>query len=272
MNKSPLNIFTWMLLAYSFVTLIVNMRIDVLLYAVAVAIFMGLAYAVSKYLLKIPTSWQNIVISACILFLVVDPLTGVEGYGILALIVLMFLLVKRLRYKGMPIVNPIVGGMLLASLILLAFSRNFFDSWWGTAYLGSWNLLWLLPVVVAGVKYFRKYYIAISFFLAYTILFWITGKMSPVFLVTTGTLYFAAGIMMSEPKTSPAPTNEQIAFGIIGGLVTFLCALWIENLALLWGIAITNLLFVGWKIIRQKMQAATPAAAIPPITPITPQN
>jgi len=208
---------------------------------------MAIIYLTTKYLFKKKPSWENYTISAMILFLVLNPGFDMKGNFLALFPVLFFFIGKFIRHKSTPIINPIVFGLLVPYLIFLALDKFLFITWWGAAYMGSKSLLWLAPVVIYGAYKFRKYYLVITYILSYALLSFLFHDISPLYLLGTGSLYFAGAIMLAEPKTSPSKTTEQIGFGLFAGIASILFTFWSAAVPLIMGIATMNAGFFLWK-------------------------
>ena len=155
----------------------------------------------------------------------------------------------------MPILNPVAAGLFgvfLLALIsnwILSFTNiqnNYisapFVSWWGAAYLGYWSILFLLPALYVATITIPKWKYFLSFFGTFLILQYSLFGYNDYFILT-GTLYFAIGIMALEIKTSPIKTNEQIIFGITGGIILIISNMYLHYYPILSAILILNLLF-----------------------------
>jgi hypothetical protein len=133
------------------------------------------------------------------------------------------------EFKKMPIINPVVAGLLGAILLLdinplIPESWDFgsiFISWWGTNFAGYISLALIAIWIMFGLKKWRKYNVLISFLIAHGIIILFRGE--PLgfleFIYTDATIYFFAAIMLIEPKTSPLKKDHQIAYGIFAALL-----------------------------------------------------
>ena len=146
--------------------------------------------------------------------------------------------------------NPVVFGISISYLILLLSGQFLFVTWWGAAYRNWLSLLFLAPVAIYGAYSFRKLWLAAFYVLTYGLLGTFLLGLNPFYLFGTGTLYFAGAIMLLEPKTSPILKKEQIIFGVVAGILTFIFSRIPQTLPFVMGIAVTNLLWTGKKALR----------------------
>ena len=137
MGRNPLSIFTYGLLFYALVTLGFNLDVPHLFHALAVALLFGIAYLVMRFAMKTRIDWRNFMISGIIMFLLIEPEIGALEYTFLTLAVFLVVIAKSIRYKGQPIVNPVVFGISISYLILLLSGQFLFVTWWGAAYRNS---------------------------------------------------------------------------------------------------------------------------------------
>ncbi|HLC95932.1 MAG TPA: hypothetical protein VJH97_01250 [Candidatus Nanoarchaeia archaeon] len=248
---TPTILFTLLLGAYALITLILRFSQDILIHALVIGIVFSLVFIISRKLLKKKFSGVHIVISALILFLLVSPGSTLKDHLFIGLIGALFLGFKFLRYKSMPIVNPIVLALIAAYFVTKLFSEYILISWWGTAYLNGVSIFFLLPAVGYAIYKFRKYGVFFSFFVAYSIVSLLSGQgILPV--ITNGTWYFLAGVMLLEPKTSPVKLRDQVWFGGAAGILAFVFLKYDILSPLLLSIAAVNALFLLQKVMRSR--------------------
>lgn len=161
---------------------------------------------------------EHRIITALILFLLFDPLFSWWIFILLG--VTTELLQRLLRVPGGPVFNPAA----LTAFVMSFF--GFFPSWWGTNFSPrlplieegiSIAVLITLPLASYVVYKYKKHWISIAAVLAFTLVYVILLKESPLFIVLDGTLIFFLLVMAVEPKTTPILQKEQVIFGIIVG-------------------------------------------------------
>lgn len=240
--RNPSFIFLLLLTSYLIVATFVSFNYEHTVLSIIFLIVMLIShFLIDKYYKKI--SFVNTLLSIEIIYLIYFFTSLVE---VLLVIVLFWLLRLFLRYKSMPIINPVVATLLGTYIVTLLVSLPTpFVSWWGSAFLGSWSLLFLAPVVAYGLHRFRKYYYFFFLLLSYILVDTILNGFS-WFAFSTGTLYFALGIMFLEIKTSPTRKMDQIVIGILGGIfLVFSYKLF--TYPILIAIAFTNVIFFAKK-------------------------
>lgn len=117
--------------------------------------------------------------------------------------------------------------------------------------------------IVLGLRKWRKYPAFFSFLIAYAVTFIIL--MVPnlrfdlpwealQFTYTDATIYFMAGIMLIEPKTSPLKKSHQIGYGAVGGVLNIILIFMTITYPLLWTIVGANVFNLGirWWMLRPK--------------------
>ncbi len=211
--RNQSSIFFLLLTCYLFVATFVSFNYQHVMLSIIFLVVMLIShFLIEKYYKKV--SLVNTLLSIEIIYLIYFFTSLVE---VLLVIVLFWLLRLFLRYKSMPIINPVVAALLVTYIMTLLVSLPTpFVSWWGSAFLGSWSLLFLAPVVAYGLYKFRKYYYFFFLLLSYLLVDTVFNGFS-WFAFSTGTLYFALGIMFLEIKTSPTRKMDQIVIGILGG-------------------------------------------------------
>ena len=238
--KSPPYIFAYLLSFYTLATLILNFSINNLVFLLTVLVLFVIGtYAIKKINKRLP--YVDSIISGLILFLILDPLT--PWFEIL-IIMILFVLLKLLRSKNMPIFNPIVVAIIAYYFLalLLPWINTPFVSCWGTAYMNWVSIVFLLPALLYSLYQFKKYYYFIAIFLSFLIIEALFNGFNEFYLIT-GTLYFAIGIMFLEIKTSPTKRNDQIIIGVIAGLVLFIFNQMLIPYPILFTILSANLIF-----------------------------
>ncbi len=126
------------------------------------------------------------------------------------------------RLKFGHIFNPATLGLLVA----LAFF-NLGDEWWAAIGFNFLGLIIPISVILILANYkAMKLRVSIPFLIVVAALYYITDFVkitSPIGILSFVNVlpFYFAFIMLSEPKTSPYKTNEQIVFGISLAILYF---------------------------------------------------
>lgn len=172
-----------------------------------------------KSLVK-PTRWEHRAITALILFLLFDALF--PWWVFLAVGLITEVVQRFVRLPTGPIANPAATGALALSLF------GQFPTWWGVNFgprfamvPGNPSLIMILTVLIAGyvASKYHKLPIAAAATVAFSIVYFLIFKSSPLALLLDGTFAFFLLVMVVEPKTSPAIQQQQIAYGAVVGIV-----------------------------------------------------
>lgn len=186
----------------------------------------------------IKKSYANTLVSALILFMVINYTLGGGQYLTLILATLITMTARFfLRFRGLPIFNPVALGLVITFLLakLIPALPDPFISWWGTSYqlhlLGenviyhfSLALFFVLVWIFFGLYKWRKYPILLTFLgghLIFQLLFLALGNIEASFFeftFTDATTYFFASVMLVEPRTSPMVKKQQIIYGLVAVL------------------------------------------------------
>jgi hypothetical protein len=218
--KNPMFVFVLGLTLFSAGALLYNLRPPVFALLVSVALGAAIAYLGLKYLQPKGHWAGNTLVSGLIAFLLLNPALSVNFESMAWAFlggVLVVLAKLGPKYKRQVIFNPAALGLIILSgLLTLVYGTDAllptFVSWWGTDYAGLWALVILAPLVSFAAYKFRKLYLVISFLVFNAIWLYVNGGFQAlVYPYTTGALYFMAGIMLLEPKTSPIKKSWQIA-------------------------------------------------------------
>lgn len=269
LKLNPTQQITLILALLSIGGLIANPKLQVLWHLLATLGFGLILFWIFKAISKKPKNIYNTVISCLIIFLVLN--YGFQTSDLIYALVTTFITISSkffLNVKGLPVINPVVLGLLTtywgSKLLGLAPA---FISWWGASYkIPVSGLSWPIPAsliivavwIIFGLRKWRKFWIFGSFLITYIaaiLIFWNpngeTMKMDTIkFIFTDSTIYFLAGIMLIEPKTSPILRNQQIIFGILAGV--FICGYFFFGLPQfdLVAIAAANLYFFCTKYLK----------------------
>ena len=227
MKVSPLKLFAGLLTAYAAVTFLIKYSEAVLSHALVIYITAAIVFLVWRSVAGKKVLPYNTLISANIIFLTLHP--SLIGTPSIVAAIIAFLCigtvfdVKFIFRKGM-VVNPAVGALFVVAVLALfiPYINEMTVSWWGTSYNGGLSILLMAPAVFVAVKYFRKYWVFGAYIISYVALTaLIKGFDTLQFTLLDGTMYFLAGIMLIEPKTSPVKPKEQITFGILAAILIF---------------------------------------------------
>lgn len=259
-----------------------NFNSKLLLHLASTLGFGLILFYIFKFISKKEKNIWNTIISCLILLLVLNFAFGTKDI-VLALIATFITIFSKffLEPKGMPIINPVVLGLLVTFLIakIIPALDPVFISWWGASYklsLAS-NFIVDLPLtlmaiwIVWGLPQWRKLPILISFLIFHAILILLINIKDPEiwnflkYSFTTGTIYFFTAIMLIEPKTSPILKKDQIIFALIAA-ITYNLLLYIKAPHFdLFAIAAANLYFFFYKFFKFKKPAqASPQPPTPP--------
>lgn len=163
----------------------------------------------------VPTNRETWLITALILFFVLQPVTGKASAVAMILAGALSSLSKFLIAPlGKHIFNPAAFAAAFVSLLGLLSS-----TWWvGTSALWPFTLI----LAVAVVYKIRRYTLALSFVAATVLIqsiqFAMVGQpllQGLISVVTASPLLFLGGIMLTEPSTMPPSRSHQAVFGVI---------------------------------------------------------
>ncbi len=216
---TQLHLFVAFLLVYALCALFYNLSWEVVsFFGVVMGTALGGFYLL-KFLTKKPKNILNSVISGLILFLTLHYGPDVQALWIGAAAMGMILVYKFfLQYKGISWVNPVVFGLLFAHFI------GGFVSWWGAAFAGYWSLGLVLIWCLFGLRKWMKHKIALLFLVgSFAVIWMLRGWEVTQFVFTDATIYFLAGVMLVEPKSSPVLQKQQIPYALVALLVYHGC-------------------------------------------------
>jgi hypothetical protein len=222
--KNPLKVFTLGLFVFALGAIAYNWRLPVWGLIASVSLGGGLGYFLLQKLHSRGHQLSNIIVTLLIALLLLNPALTFDWVSLAWTFlggVLVVLAKLGPKYKGQIIFNPAAFGLIiLSTLLLLVYGSDAllptFISWWGTDYFGSWPLVILIPLILYGALKFRKLYLLFAF-LGFNALWILTtaGFEGLVYPFTSGMLYFLAGVMILEPKTSPIHKYWQIAAALV---------------------------------------------------------
>jgi len=223
--KNPMLVFGIGLAVFAAGALFYNPRLSVFILLASVLAGSGVAYAFLKYIQpKGGHLFINTVVSTLIAFLLLNPALSLSfenvAWAFLGGAAVILAKVGP-QFKRQVIFNPAALGLLGLSLLMTLVYGNdallpTFVSWWGTDFGGYLALIILLPLISYAAYKFRKIYL-VTAFLAFNAvwLYFYGGVEALVYPYITGTLYFLAGVMLLEPKTSPTKKIGQIVAALV---------------------------------------------------------
>lgn len=202
-----------------------------------------LCYQVEKQILNHSgVRLSNLLVSTGIILVILHP--TMKWWCIYAVLAITWLIRITVRSRSKPIFNPAAAGLVVAYLVTVllvlfgVLDEPVFVSWWGADLqfrflednpLFEMASLTLLTAMVYLSLRFRRGSIGGAFFLTYLVLMlgfisFSTGSLSFAigYQLVTGSVAFMAFIMTTEPKTSPVKQQEQIIWGVSGGLLVFI--------------------------------------------------
>ncbi|MBT4936832.1 hypothetical protein HON22_02845 [Candidatus Peregrinibacteria bacterium] len=253
---NPLATVVTLLGLYTLSALVLNFSSSLFIQVLIIFITALISYYGFLFLSGKHKMLSNSIITTCILFLLLSPgETYIEFLYPLFAVLTAFFIKFFIEYKNLHPINPAVGGLLILILIpIISSMPEPFISWWGAAFNGSWSLLLLSPILLYVLFKFKKYGIFLSFIVSYFMLQYFLGTSMDVmkFYITTGTLYFMAGVMLVDPKTSPIIMREQIVFGIFAGVLFGMLQYHSISYSELLSIGIMNFLFFVFTLVCKR--------------------
>lgn len=218
---SPIQETALFLGAYSLLAIGLNLKEEVFLHLLATVLWAGVLYWIFSFTTAKHKNIWNTLVTSEILFLILHYGGGAQAFW-LAFLATTFAVTQKFffEYKGSPVINPTVFGILVVSVIsaLSVQLETPFVSWWGVSFAGigaylslGLMLLWILT----GLRRWNKVPVILSFLVVNAIAMLLRGESmgSLQFVYTDATLYFLTGIMLIDPKTSPLNRKDQMIFG-----------------------------------------------------------
>lgn len=245
---SKVNIFLLLLILYSIIVVLYNFNniTNILIHLTSLLVLGIIGLCIEKIFLKKSLKVNTFLISLIIIFLLLHYLPYTLNIFIIHLLVIIGLfLVKTIRVRNKPIMNPVVFSLIFACLVIFLIpSIDFvFISWWGASFAGIYGTLILLPVVLYAGYAFRKFPTIIAFILTILLIASLTQNSYQQIL----SLLFFTGVMLIEIKTSPVKIGEQVIYGF-GGAVLVLYMPSILNIdSHILALAAINLLYLVYR-------------------------
>jgi len=166
--------------------------------------------------LDAPATAESSIITALILFLVMQPAQSAKDLLVIFLVSLVAILSKYVfAINKKHIFNPAV-----VAAVVFGFSANWGATWWVAN-------LYMMPIVcIAGfliVKKIRRFPLFFACILGFFISFYFINGFESFFpslktILISWPLIFFATIMLTEPSTLPPHKNQQIIYGLLIGL------------------------------------------------------
>lgn len=181
-----------------------------------------ICYLLNKLLskiLKIPSNFESVFITALILSLIITPIRKLDDFPFLLLSAVFAISSKYLlTINKKHLFNPSALGVFISGIIL---ARG--ASWW----VGNfWMAFFVLISGILIVKKIKKFDLVLSFFLVYFLLIaglsLLRGTDPAAILknlILDSPVLFFAFIMLTEPQTSPSTQKNKIFFGSFTGLL-----------------------------------------------------
>ena len=219
--SSPYSQFVLFLVVLSACAIINTPQAITSLVVILIVSFM-LTKIIEKFITQKKKMKLSILATSLIFFLVWNPTNDLTGHLLTAFLVAFVIIYKYFgQIKGMSIFNPAALALLLGSLISQSgfFDTNTFVSWWGTDFGGGISLVIILCWCIFGLRKWGKLPLALSFFLTFIAVTFFKNSDIAIFNLTHSTLYFAAGVMLIDPKSSPLKKYEQIYYGALTAIL-----------------------------------------------------
>lgn len=248
--ENPFKVFTVGLILFCLGAIAYNWRLPVWALVASVTVGSLMGYFILKKLQPRGHLMTNTIVTFLIALMLINPALDLTLEALLWGVLggLLVILAKLgPNFKKTLIFNPAALGLLVWSFLLfLVYGGEamlpLFVSWWGADYASPYPLLLLIPLILyAGFK-FRKQYLLLTFLIVNAL--WIafnSGVAELVYPYTSGMIYFMAGVMLIEPKSSPTNKFWQIGAGIVAvGTYRLIGNLGFTNVEL-WAIIAVNL-------------------------------
>ncbi len=214
--KNPMIQFVGLLGVVVLGALYFNPRIEVWAHAGLVTGFLILWAALFSTLFKVKKNFWSTLIEAFMLLLLMHPPSELDVNSVLIIAGTTLVVVASrflILYRKQVIFNPVALGLIVASFF------GAFGSWWGMTYGDGFSLIAIGMLVLFAVWKMKKFWLGATFLLLNLVLLAATGEAQSLsYVYTDSTIYFFAGIMLMEPKTSPRHIPLQILSGVLAAL------------------------------------------------------
>ncbi len=253
----PTKFFAGILIIMSVLAIGFNFHKHSLLHFIATLGLGLILYAVYGALSGKRKNLWNTVITCLIIFFLLDYGSGNMDmfYSLFATFIAMTMKFF-LDWKGSPVINPAVAGLLLTVGLaaIIPNADSVFISWWGASFQGWISLVVVALWMVIGIKKWSKWPAVLSFLIAHAAILILRGmeRETLEFIFSDSTIYFMASFMLIEPKTSPIAKKEQIVFGLIAALTLNFFMQAGLSYGELFAIGFANVSFALMRIIRKK--------------------
>lgn len=221
---------------------------------------MGFFHFISHSVLVKKLSFQNTLICASILTLLLSPPQTILDWFILFFIAGILMSIRSfIRYNHTPIFNPVV-----LSLLGLTWTSYFIENniyvWWqwvNYAFTLAWysipfaTLISLIASILLVISMKKTLYF-LWFFITFALLWsYLLSVDTMKYILFDGTIYFFFGIMVCEPKTS-VNGKWQVVFGCLLGLILTALLYYKVSFAYILVIAIINIIFFSYKFLKNQ--------------------
>lgn len=254
LKLTKVNIFLYLLVMYTIGAILFNLSdITILLSNLASLVILTIVGYCIFYVCKLKSpEFNTFLISILIIFLILFPDTyNLELFLVHLLLIIGLFLVKYIRFKRKPIINPAVFAFIFVGILAL-FIPNIslvFMSWWGGGFGGYIGFFLLLPAVLYAGYAFKKWPTLIAFFITQSLILVMFKNIEvSVFSITL----FLAGIMLIELKTSPLKMYEQIVYGIGGALLVAYTPSLLDIDSHILAIAFANIIYFTYRELKPK--------------------
>ncbi len=269
----PIKTFTLFLTALAVAASVRNFSEWVLLHLASTLGFALILYWFYSFISNKHKNIWNTIATALILFLLIH---YPQSYAdILAPLLATFFAITHkffIEYKGSPVLNPSVAALLLTAAIMAILPGVDlpFISWWGASFgpsvqLGMWSLSLSLGIsllwLIFGLRLWVKYPTVFAFIAVHLLVLMFREQGSDFlrYTLTDATVYFLAGAMLIEPKSSPIRPNQQLLFGGFAALTYNLFLQYQVPYAGLFCIGAANLLSLAFSTVASKRQVNSKA-------------
>lgn len=179
------------------------------IFLVAACFFVNYIFA---WVYGAPSNLESVYITALILALIISPTPVASNFVLLVAAAALAMASKYvLAWRKEHLFNPVAFAVALTALTL-----NQAASWWVSS-------IYLLPIViVVGILITRKlkrFDVILSFLATAGLIAAITNFASLRMTLLYSPLLFFAGIMLTEPMTTPSTRGRRMWYGVIVGLL-----------------------------------------------------
>lgn len=247
------SMYVWTILLLAFLAVVASYARDAFPTNLLVAVIAAavLDVGIKKIVLKRKISAP---LSAIITGIIIGSIAPFNASPLIVIIAASLAILSKfiIRFKDLHIFNPAALGLVIS---LFLFSLG--DEWWAAVGYNVFGYaITLTPLLIFANYRAMKLKVSLPFLLTVAVLSHLTGiirlnSFDPAdtlrFLVALP--YYFGFIMVSEPRTSPYQTKEQISFGVSVAVLTVILTLYSVAYALFLALLIGNL---GYALYRSK--------------------